>query len=90
MKKLFREKDYPVCADESLHYYRCDPTLNVNCGKSDCYINGGVCSLTSNPEFAIDGSGPLTCKQRGEITSAQLKRVNYECRKEGEYELSEL
>lgn len=29
----------------------CDPDKNPYCDKSDCYINGGFCCLTYNPDF---------------------------------------
>ena len=51
--------------------YPCDPEKNVACNKLMCFKNGGPCSMTFNPEYAIievpvmiDKSNPIgSCKQ---------------------------
>lgn len=32
--------------------YECDPELNTVCKKTGCYINGGPCFCTQQPEFS--------------------------------------
>ena len=39
-----RTKDGPI--------YMCDPEKNTKCQKRGCYIYGGGCRRTRNPEFA--------------------------------------
>ena len=40
--------------------YYCDAEINHTCAKYACYLEGGLCRLTSNPEFAIcQGEKPL-------------------------------
>lgn len=34
--------------------YPCDPKKNVECPKTNCYINGGICTETTNPEYCED------------------------------------
>lgn len=34
--------------------YPCDPGKNVECPKTNCYINGGICTETTNPEYCED------------------------------------
>lgn len=31
--------------------YPCDPDKNVECPKTNCYINGGICTETTNPAY---------------------------------------
>lgn len=31
--------------------YPCDPDKNVECSKTNCYINGGACTETTNPAY---------------------------------------
>lgn len=31
----------------------CDPEKNHSCGKQGCHINGGLCKLTSEMEYAM-------------------------------------
>ena len=52
-------------------FYRCDPTKNRFCQKRDCFIHGGICTLTSNIRASEDGKpiediagGGLTGKQK--------------------------
>lgn len=41
-------------------YYFCDPTKNINCSKTSCYINGGPCRATTKEEYSMDGeANPL-------------------------------
>lgn len=35
--------------------YPCDPKLNTNCSKTECYVYGGECSMTFDKEFAKQG-----------------------------------
>ena len=37
--------------------FTCDPEKNPNCPKNGCYLNGGGCSSTSNPEHAKTDKG---------------------------------
>lgn len=32
--------------------YLCDPERNILCGKTECYINGGLCECTTRKQFA--------------------------------------
>lgn len=32
-------------------FYNCDPKKATGCSKRTCYINGGSCCLTMNPEW---------------------------------------
>lgn len=32
--------------------YLCDPKINTECKKTDCYINGGMCEYTTDKRFA--------------------------------------
>lgn len=34
--------------------YHCNPAANYMCGKTNCHINGGPCTMTANKEFATD------------------------------------
>lgn len=34
-------------------FYECDPEKATTCGKSCCFIYGGPCSMTMNPEWGI-------------------------------------
>lgn len=37
-----------------MELYRCDPAKNVGCTKELCYINGGVCELTTKKEYKME------------------------------------
>ena len=40
--------------------YYCDAENNILCAKYACYLGGGSCRLTSNPEYALyQGEKPL-------------------------------
>ena len=41
-------------SDKPSVLFRCDPAKNYMCSKSNCFINGGPCTMTRNREFAID------------------------------------
>lgn len=34
--------------------YECDPVLNTECKKTQCFEHGGDCHRTSNPAFSRD------------------------------------
>ena len=36
------------------YFYRCDPKLNKECKKSNCFINGGECENTIYKEYALE------------------------------------
>ena len=36
---------------ETNEIYPCDPGKNVECSKTNCYINGGICTETTNPAY---------------------------------------
>ena len=36
-----------------INVYYCDPEKNVDCKKTYCYINGGLCCKTSHEEYKI-------------------------------------
>ena len=39
-------------------WYICEPDLNKECRKTRCFIYGGPCDMTSNPEYGLkDGKG---------------------------------
>lgn len=31
--------------------YVCDPDKNIKCNKTECYLHGGQCQMTSNKDF---------------------------------------
>ncbi len=31
--------------------YPCDPAKNKHCRKTNCYLNGGECTMTTNPNY---------------------------------------
>lgn len=33
--------------------YVCDPKINTECKKTDCYLNGGLCEYTTDRRFAV-------------------------------------
>jgi len=35
--------------------YVCDPDKNTKCNKTDCYLHGGRCQMTSHEEFSRTG-----------------------------------
>ena len=38
--------------------YVCNPAINTECSKTNCYINGGPCSRTLDPKFTLtEGTG---------------------------------
>ena len=40
--------------------YVCNPAINTECSKTNCYINGGPCSRTLDPKFALtEGTGNM-------------------------------
>ena len=39
--------------DRHINFYYCDPEKNVDCKKTSCYINGGLCCKTSHEEYKI-------------------------------------
>ena len=41
-------------------FYKCDPRKATGCSKRTCFINGGDCGITSNPEYAENPNVPLT------------------------------
>lgn len=41
------DREYQPCI-----LFTCDPEKNPNCSKTGCYLNGGRCSSTTNPEHA--------------------------------------
>lgn len=36
---------------EDRRFYPCDPEKNVECSKTECFIHGGYCRLTTHPEY---------------------------------------
>ena len=34
--------------------YICDPDKNTECDKHHCWLNGGLCKITTHYEFATD------------------------------------
>lgn len=43
---------------EGRKWYICDPALNRECRKRNCFLYGGTCELTSNAECGVkDGNG---------------------------------
>lgn len=45
--------------------YSCDPKKNTACKKTQCYINGGACYLTTEKKFEV-----------GEKKKSSKKKVN--------------
>ena len=43
-------------------FYECDPSRATTCEKRTCYLNGGNCSLTLNPEW---GKRRVRCDKGG-------------------------
>lgn len=43
-------------ADQPGILYKCNPALNYTCGKTQCFLNGGPCTMTRNKDFAVDQS----------------------------------
>ena len=40
--------------------YVCNPAINTECSKTNCYINGGPCARTLDPKFALtEGTGNM-------------------------------
>lgn len=40
--------------------YVCNPAINTECSKTNCYINGGPCARTLDPRFALtEGTGNM-------------------------------
>ena len=39
----------PICERQMI--YPCDPEKNTTCTKQSCFVNGGPCCHTTNPEF---------------------------------------
>lgn len=34
--------------------YLCDPEKNTECSKSHCWLNGGLCKITTNWDYATN------------------------------------
>lgn len=43
--------------------YICDPDKNTTCKKTACYVNGGPCNRTFNPDCARTGTVPIKTKE---------------------------
>lgn len=50
------------------NYYICEPSKNHNCKMTECYINGGMCFLTSDK----DAVSPYITKKLVEKVSPTL------------------
>lgn len=50
----------PICECQII--YPCDPEKNTTCTKQSCFVNGGPCYHTTNPEFkkTIEGEKEKT------------------------------
>lgn len=56
---VIAEAEYAESMETRPVYY-CDAKNNTVCPKHACHLRGGVCRLTSNPEYAIyQGGQPL-------------------------------
>lgn len=58
--------------------YLCDPEKNKECGKQRCFLHGGPCHLTTNPNYrkVISGeksSKPIIKKKKEEKTDEPSK-----------------
>lgn len=42
-----------------MNLYVCDPDKNTKCNKTECYLHGGQCQMTSNKDFERTGE----CKE---------------------------
>lgn len=40
--------------------FLCDPTLNKECAKTYCFLNGGECEHTSNYKCSIHYNSPIS------------------------------
>lgn len=38
-----------------MNLYVCDPDKNTKCNKTECYLHGGQCQMTSNKDFERTG-----------------------------------
>ncbi len=55
-------------------YYRCSPFKNVECGKRNCFVNGGSCYITSVDKFSTDGK-QLLCGADLKKPSVEQKKI---------------
>ncbi len=59
------------------NFYLCDPTLNTICNKSGCYINGGPCRLTYNPDKAYKlDNAPILIISKEDFDEREAMDVN--------------
>lgn len=59
----------------------CDPNKNTRCAKTECFLNGGKCYLTSDSRCGfVDDS--LTLNQGWRLNAEQKKmKEDYKCSK---------
>lgn len=56
---VIADADFAEAMQQRPVYY-CDAEYNAACAKHDCFLEGGHCRLTSNPEYALyQGEKPL-------------------------------
>lgn len=67
--------------------YFCDPGVNELCAKTGCFLRGGPCCCTTDPECAMKNQNgtPIECLQEEDMTfnsdgklDAWLKRFHFD------------
>lgn len=67
--------------------YFCDPGINTQCTKEGCFLRGGPCCCTANPDFGMKNQNgtPIQCLQEtdmdfesGTKLDAWLKRFHFD------------
>ena len=48
-------------------FWKCDPRKAKKCEKKTCFIYGGDCGITSNPEYAENVNTPLTSENSARL-----------------------
>lgn len=62
----------PIDADKVKHegpklkLYHCDPAKHTKCERTSCYIKGGMCRLTTYPEYAKTDKNGKPIRYRGD------------------------
>ena len=57
--------------------YKCDPEKNRECRKTSCQ---GLCFMTSNREYSIDGIPMVFDEEAGEFVNADQRKENLDSR----------
>lgn len=61
-------------------YFICEPTINTECEGMECYVSGGQCCMTTNPEFkspyiSLDAIKAITPNVASDLLPRVMKQL---------------